>query len=140
MFVFVFSCSPVRVAWLTHTGKRVFSAGLDLNYMMSCIANKSFEPLAVYLQRVEQALLRLLDLPAPVIAAVNSHCIAGGQIMACACDYRISDGRGKCGMNEVQNGFVPPFPLMEVRAHCTLMCCGFQPACALECVKPLAAQ
>ena len=45
----------------------------------------------------------------PTIAAINGHAIAGGSILACACDYRIAaKGDSKIGVPELLVGV--PFP------------------------------
>jgi enoyl-CoA hydratase len=46
-----------------------------------------------------------------VVAAVNGHAIAGGCILACACDYRLmARGTGRIGVPELRVGV--PFPLV----------------------------
>ena len=47
----------------------------------------------------------------PVVAAVNGHAIAGGCILACACDYRhMARGAGRIGVPELRGSV--PFPLV----------------------------
>lgn len=72
--------------------------------------------LAEYVVSFDRLAKRLYYYPRPVIAAVNSHAIAGGMILASACDIRVSDGRGKFGMNEVVNGFTVPFNSINIVA------------------------
>lgn len=97
---------------LTGTGKN-FSAGLDLVRVL--------EEDATYLERLlpalHEALLGLFTLPRPVIAAVNGHAIAGGFVLACACDFRIvADGSTKLGITELPVGVpFPTAPLEMVR-------------------------
>ncbi len=95
---------PPRGVVLTGTGGN-FSAGLDLVRFL--------EGGDDYLQRLlpalHEALVGLFTLPRPVIAAVNGHAIAGGFVLACACDYRIVvDGPAKLGITELAVGV--PFP------------------------------
>lgn len=43
--------------------------------------------------------------PKPVVAALNGHTIAGGCMLALACDSRImAEGRGKISLNEIAFG------------------------------------
>ncbi len=43
--------------------------------------------------------------PKPVLAALNGHTIAGGCMLATACDYRImATGKGKISLNEINFG------------------------------------
>ncbi len=78
---------------LTGTGSS-FSAGLDLKKMLD-----GGEPyVRTLLAAVRRTITRLFSFPLPVVAAVNGHAIAGGCVLACACDYRVmADGRGKIG-------------------------------------------
>lgn len=47
----------------------------------------------------------LLALPKPTVALVNGHAIAGGLVMALACDYRLGvAGEYRVGLNEVAIG------------------------------------
>ncbi len=46
-----------------------------------------------------------LTYPKPVVAALNGHTIAGGCMLALACDYRIMNtGRAKISLNEITFG------------------------------------
>ncbi|AFM22822.1 enoyl-CoA hydratase/isomerase family protein [Desulfomonile tiedjei] len=43
--------------------------------------------------------------PKPVIASLNGHTVAGGCMLATACDYRImASGKGKISLNEINFG------------------------------------
>ena len=89
---------------ITGTGSS-FSAGLDLKRILDGGAPYVHSVLA----SVRRTIGRLFDFPLPVVAAVNGHAIAGGCVLACACDYRVmADGDGKIGFPafEVQM----PFP------------------------------
>lgn len=89
---------------LTGTGSN-FSAGLDLVRFLS----EDDDYLRQLLPALHGALLGLFTLPRPVIAAVNGHAIAGGFVLACACDYRVvANGPAKLGVTELPVGV--PFP------------------------------
>jgi enoyl-CoA hydratase/carnithine racemase len=48
---------------------------------------------------------KLFTFPKPVVAALNGHTVAGGCMLAIACDRRIvAEGRGKIALNEVSFG------------------------------------
>ena len=103
---------PPRGVVLTGTGGN-FSAGLNLMRFLE----GGEEYLRQLLPALDGALLELFTLPRPVIAAVNGHAIAGGFVLACACDYRIvADGPGKFGVTELLVGVpFPTAPLEMVR-------------------------
>jgi enoyl-CoA hydratase len=55
----------------------------------------------------------LFMFPAPVVAAVNGHAIAGGCILACSCDRRLmTSGNARIGLPELKVGV--PFPPLVV--------------------------
>src|SRR2546429_2794098 len=59
--------------------------------------------------------LALLALPKPTVAMVNGHAIAGGLVLALACDYRLGvDGDYRIGLNEVAIGASYPKVAFEV--------------------------
>lgn len=78
----------------------IFSAGMDLK--------KPYELNLIFtsLVRLSQ---RLLSSGVPSIAAINGHCMAGGLILAMACDYRIMVNRNaKVAMTEIKIGMILP--------------------------------
>jgi enoyl-CoA hydratase len=49
----------------------------------------------------------------PLVAAINGHAIAGGLILACACDYRLlGSSEAKLGLTELAVGV--PFPPLAI--------------------------
>src|SRR5688572_29188394 len=62
-----------------------FSAGLDL----PALVGLSREDMVAFMDRFSKTMLRLFELPRPVVAAINGHAIAGGCVCALQCDARI---------------------------------------------------
>ena len=90
-----------------------FSAGVDLIK----IVKGSQAYLKDFLPLLSEILLIIFNFPKPVVAAINGHAIAGGCIIACACDVRImADGNGKIGAPELLVGVpLPVLPLEILR-------------------------
>jgi enoyl-CoA hydratase len=101
------SAAPLPVV-LTGQG-RCFCAGLDLRelYDLDRITLTSF------VDRLDESVLAWWSLPRPTVAALNGHAIAGGCVLALACDLRVVlDGDATVGVNEVQVGI--PFPAVPL--------------------------
>ncbi len=97
-------------AVLTGTGK-VFSAGVELRRLL----DGGREYVEVFLPLLGEALLRTFTFPKPLVAAVNGHAIAGGCLLACACDYRVmAAGTGRIGTPELSVGVPFPTIAMEI--------------------------
>jgi enoyl-CoA hydratase len=101
---------PVRAVVLTGAG-RAFSAGVDLKRVVDGGAGY----VAEFLPALNGAFRALFDLGKPVVAAVNGHAIAGGCVLAAACDHRImATGTGTIGVPELRVGVPFPYPALEI--------------------------
>jgi enoyl-CoA hydratase len=87
---------------LTGAG-RTFSAGVDLRRIL----DGGRDYVAEFLPALSAALRAVFDHPRPVVAAVNGHAIAGGCVLAAACDRRLMSA-GTIGVTELLVGV--PFP------------------------------
>lgn len=97
-----------RAVVLTGTGD-LFSAGVDLLRLH----DGGPRYVAEFLPALSDAFLALFAFPRPVIAAVNGHAIAGGAILAAACDRRVLNAaHGRIGVTELLVGV--PFPLAGI--------------------------
>jgi enoyl-CoA hydratase len=90
---------------LTGAGK-VFSAGLDLR---ACAVYDRAE-MRRYVDAFESLFERVFTHDAPIVAALNGHAIAGGAVIALACDVRVMSSSATLALNEVELGL--PFPSM----------------------------
>ena len=93
-----------------------FSAGLNLTE----VADSDVPALLAYLGKLEALVDALYEHPAPTVAYVNGHAIAGGCVVALACDVRVMTGREgpRIGLNEVALGLkFPPKTFAMVRAR-----------------------
>jgi len=85
---------------LTGHGK-FFSFGFDIPEFLSFTK----EEFTNYLINFTDLYTYLFLYPKPVVAALNGHTIAGGCMLALACDYRVMvTGRGRISLNEIAFG------------------------------------
>ncbi|HEY1418466.1 MAG TPA: enoyl-CoA hydratase/isomerase family protein [Myxococcaceae bacterium] len=90
----------VRGILLTGTGK-FFSFGFDIPEFLGV----SKEEFARYLRMFTTLYRELFVHPRPVVAALNGHTVAGGCMLATACDARVmAKENGKIGLNEIGFG------------------------------------
>ncbi|MGH8086046.1 MAG: enoyl-CoA hydratase/isomerase family protein [Lysobacter sp.] len=88
-------------------GPKVFSAGLDVPYLLSLGDDR--EALTSAWQSFFAAARALAACPVPVAAAIAGHAPAGGCVLALCCDYRVmAAGDFRIGLNETQVGLVAP--------------------------------
>lgn len=92
-----------------------FSAGLDLKEVYQA----DLATMKVFLERLTTLLVELLHHPAPTVAAINGHAIAGGALVALVCDHRImtTQPRARVGLNEVALGLRFPPRILRMVQH-----------------------
>jgi enoyl-CoA hydratase len=83
--------------------ERAFSAGVDLWRIIDGGAGYAEE----FLPALDAAFLAVFGIGKPAVAAINGHAIAGGAILAAACDQRVMS-TGTIGVTELLVGV--PFP------------------------------
>lgn len=92
---------------------RAFSAGVDLNRVV--------EGGADYTDRLVPALSgafeAVFSYPGPTVAAINGAAIAGGCVLACACDSRLIGPDAQIGAAEVRVGVPFPVAALEVMRY-----------------------
>lgn len=102
-----------RAAVLTGRGA-IFSAGLDLYRLLEEGPGFVEEFVPAFCAGFE----RLFSFPKPIVAAINGHAIAGGCVIACACDLRLmAAGGGKIGVPELRVGVPFPSIALEIVRH-----------------------
>ena len=90
----------VRVAILTGAG-RAFSAGLDMKVEF---AGRDSNKLVAVLQVLEAAAEAIVSCRVPVIGAINGAALAGGFVLASACDILVASDQAQLGVPEVSVG------------------------------------
>jgi enoyl-CoA hydratase len=98
-----------RAAVITGQGT-AFCAGLDL----PALADLDRTAMRGFIRRFNEVMMRIFDLPIPLIAAVNGHAVAGGCVLALQADLRIgADRDARIGLNETRIGIGLPAPVLE---------------------------
>lgn len=102
---------PSRAVVLTGAG-RSFSAGVDLKR----IADGGMDYVKAFRPALSEAVRTVFYHPGPVVGAINGHAIAGGCVLAAACDVRLMSG-GTIGLSEMRVGVPFPGTAQEVIRH-----------------------
>jgi len=97
---------------------RFFSSGLDLVTLYEL----DRPTLDAFIREFDRVMLQVFAFPRPVVAAINGHAVAGGCILALACDARLMpDHVGQIGLNEIRLGLPFPASALEIARHCLPM-------------------
>lgn len=103
------AASPEAPAIVLTADGPIFSAGVDLRRVLA----EDDGYLERFLPLLDRMLQALFWHPRPVVAAINGHAIAGGCVIASACDYRImAEGEGTIGVPELR--VQVPFPASAI--------------------------
>ena len=100
-----------RAVVITGSGS-VFSAGVDLQRIVA--GGPSY--VGEFLPALSESFMAIFDHPGPVVAAVNGHAIAGGCVIAAACDVRLMS-QGKIGLAELSVSVPFPPVAMEIMRY-----------------------
>jgi enoyl-CoA hydratase/carnithine racemase len=104
----------IRAVILTGQGK-FFSFGFDIPEFLGY----SKESFIRYLTKFCNLYTSMFLFPKPLIAALNGHTIAGGSMLAIACDYRLmTSGKTKIALNEITFGSTLPAGSVEMLKYC----------------------
>jgi enoyl-CoA hydratase len=99
--------SDARAVVLTGQGT-IFSAGVNLLRLLD-----GPDYIADFLPRLHRLYETIFLFPKPVVAAINGHAVAGGCVLACACDRRVmTRDAGRIGVTELLVGL--PFPTLAL--------------------------
>jgi enoyl-CoA hydratase len=91
-----------------------FCAGVDLRRIVA----GGTDYVEAFLPALSDAFLAVFEHPAPVVAALNGHALAGGCVVAAACDARVAvRGRGTVGVTELLVGVPYPTAAVEILRH-----------------------
>jgi enoyl-CoA hydratase/carnithine racemase len=87
-------------------GEKFFCIGFDLPELLKLDRPAMTE----FFYQFNQVAFDIFTLPLPTACAITGHAIAGGNILALACDYRVmAAGKRLIGLNEVKLGVPVPY-------------------------------
>jgi enoyl-CoA hydratase/carnithine racemase len=104
--------SKVGALLVTGAGP-VFSAGVDLRRVLD--GGQAYTDDLI--PALSAAFSTLFTFPAPTVAAINGAAIAGGCVLACACDRRLIAARAAIGASELRVGVPFPVAALEILRH-----------------------
>lgn len=101
-----------RTLVVTSAHEKIFSNGLDLDWLAPRIRDGDAPALKAFFYRLNALFRRILLYPMITVAAVNGHAFGGGAILGCAFDFRtMREDRGFFCLPEVDLG-IPFLPGM----------------------------
>lgn len=89
---------------------RVFSAGVDLVTLLE--GGQSYRE--EFLPALVDCFNAIFQFSKPLVAAINGHAVAGGCILATACDRRLIYGKARIGIPELRVGVPVPAIAIEI--------------------------
>ena len=89
---------------------KVFSAGIDLKRWLV----EPADYVAPFIDELERLFQTVFCFDKPVVAAINGHAIAGGCMLAGACDFRVIERQAKIGIPEMRVGVPLPTTAIEI--------------------------
>jgi enoyl-CoA hydratase/carnithine racemase len=92
---------------------RVFCAGVDLKRVLQGGPDYTDR----LIPALSDAFVAMFCYPGPTVAAINGAAIAGGCVLACACDRRLMSPDAQIGASEVRVGVPFPAAALEVVRH-----------------------
>ncbi len=106
--------NEVKSIIFTGSGK-FFSFGFDVPEFL----RYSKSDFISYLEKFTNLYTNIFQFPKPVIAALNGHTIAGGCMLATACDFRLMvTGKAKISLNEITFGSTVLAGSVEMLKYC----------------------
>lgn len=96
----------VRVVVITGAG-RAFCAGADVGYLASLVEAGEIDEASELVEAGRRVVRAIVDMPKPVIAALNGPAAGGGANLALACDLRVASERASIGQTFNRIGLHP---------------------------------
>lgn len=98
----------IRAVILTGAG-RAFCSGGDVKQMASLLGSAVATDIATSIEVFHKLVLKMREMPKPIIAAVNGTAAGAGFNLALACDVRIAAESARFSQAFIRIGLVPDF-------------------------------
>ena len=99
----------VQGVMLASAGK-LFSPGLDLQELLHLDRSEMDRFMGLFADTI----FTIYTHPQPVLAAISGHAVAGGCVLALACDFRVLKQSSLIGLNEVKVGVPLPYAVVQI--------------------------
>jgi len=103
-----------RAIIITGAGHSTFCSGFDVNPdnpqvsgLIDAVQTHDRSPVESLIKRIRSAVDSLVNLPVPIIAAINGNAFGGGAELAVRCDLRVVDPDAVICFSEVRLGLMP---------------------------------
>jgi enoyl-CoA hydratase/3-hydroxyacyl-CoA dehydrogenase len=93
----------VRCLVFKGAGDRAFCSGADIAGFLEMDSEKAL----TVPETGHRVFKKLLEIPKPVVAAVNGYCLGGGNELILYCDFRLASEKSQFGQPEVNLGLIP---------------------------------
>jgi len=96
----------VRVVIVTGKG-RAFCAGADVRYLADLLERRAYDEANLLVEAGRRVISAVVEMPKPVVCALNGPAAGGGANLALACDLRIASERAAIGQTFNRIGLAP---------------------------------
>jgi enoyl-CoA hydratase len=95
--------SKIKVVVFKGAGDRAFCAGADITQflVLTPVEARKFS------EKGHETFTKILQVPKPVVAAINGYCLGGGNELIQFCDIRIASENARFSQPEVNLGLMP---------------------------------
>jgi enoyl-CoA hydratase/3-hydroxyacyl-CoA dehydrogenase len=93
----------IKVVLFKGAGDRAFCAGADISQFPE-LTTSGAKKLS---EAGHNTFIKILELPKPVIAAINGYCMGGGNELTQFCDFRLASNKASFSQPEVSLGLMP---------------------------------
>jgi 3,2-trans-enoyl-CoA isomerase len=95
---------------LLTSGGKLFSPGLDLQELLPLDRPEMDRFMGLF----GDTIFNIYTHPKPVVAGISGHAVAGGCVLALACDFRLLKEDALIGLNEVKVGVPLPYAVVQL--------------------------